>query len=195
MLIGAAFERNKLDEVEQYYAKSEVLFMDLYALNDRIDSQAETCGVLINTTIELADNIYEEAFLLEKYDNSGKITEGLRIVHRKYDMLRTLLWMNSIKISEKCKGDFNAVVYLYEYDSKDLAKKATQNVWGRLLFDLKQEKGNKILLIPIAVNSDLISLDALIEPFGIRKIPAVVIDETYVIEELSSVEDLKIYLD
>jgi hypothetical protein len=193
MLIGASFERGKLDEIEQYYTKSEILFMDMFALNDRIDSD-ETCEVLIDSNIQLADNIYDEAFTLEKYEDAGKITEGLKLAHRKYDMLRTFLWMNTIDISEKCKGEFNTVVYLYEYETDDLAVKATQNVWGRILFDLKQEKGSGIVLIPIAVDSNLVSLDALLEDFEISRYPVVIIDEKDVIEEVSSVEDLKMYL-
>jgi len=194
MLIGAGFERGKLDEIEQYYTKSEILFMDLFALNERINSPGETCELLIGSNIKLADNIYEEAFVLEKYEAAGKITEGLKLAHRKYDMLRTYLWMNTIDISEKCKEDFNTVVYLYEYNTDDLAVKATQNVWSRILFDLKQEKGDKIILIPIAVNSNLVSLDALLKDFEISRYPVVIIDEEHVIEEISSVEDLKMHL-
>jgi len=194
MLIGAGFERGKLDEIEQYYTKSEILFMDLFALNERIDSD-NTCEVLINSNIQLADNIYAEAFILEKYEDAGKITEGLKLAHRKYDMLRTYLWMNTIDISEKCEGEFDSVVYLYQYETDDLAVKATQNVWAKVLFNLKQEKGNEIVLIPIAVDSDLVSLDALLGGFEISRYPVVIINEEFVVEELSSVEDLNIYLD
>lgn len=194
MLIGASFERGNLDEIEQYYTKSEILFMDLFALNERIDSD-NTCEVLINSNIQLADNIYAEAFVLEKYEDAGKITEGLRLAHRKYDMLRTYLWMNTIDISGKYKGEFSSVVYLYEYDPDDLAIKATQNVWAKVLFDLKQEKGSEIVLIPIAVNSGLVSLDTLLGDFEISKYPVVIINEEFVVEELSSVEDLEVHLD
>jgi len=194
MLIGAGFERGKLDEIEQYYTKSEILFMDMFALNERIDSD-DTCEILIDSNIQLADNIYAEAFVLEKYEDAGKITEGLKLAHRKYDMLRTYLWMNTIDISEKCKGEFDSVVYLYEYDTDDLAAKATQNVWAKVLFDLKQEKGDEIVLIPIAVNSNLVSLDSLLKDFEISKYPVVIINEEHVIEEISSVEDLMVYLD
>ncbi|MCK5624406.1 hypothetical protein KAI04_01025 [Candidatus Pacearchaeota archaeon] len=194
MLIGAGFERGKLDEVEQYYTRSEILFMDILALNERIDSN-EVCEVLMDSNLKLADNIYAEAFTLEKYEEAGKITEGLKLAHRKYDMLRTYLWINTIDISEKCKGEFNSVVYLYEYDPEDLVIKATQNVWSKVLFDLKQEQGNEIILIPIAVNSNLVSLDALLKDFEISKYPAVIIDQEHVVEEVTSVEDLKIYLD
>ena len=193
MLIGSGFERGKLDEVEQSYTQSEILFMDLFALNERIDSD-HSCEILIDSNMQLADNIYKEAFVLEKYEDAGKITEGLKLAHRKYDMLRTYLWMNTIDISEKCKGEFHTVVYLYEYDTNDLAVKATQTVWSRVLFNLKQEEGNNIVLIPLAVDSNLVSLDALIKDFEISRYPVVIIDQEYVLEEINSVEDLKKYL-
>jgi len=194
MLIGAGFERGKLDEVEQFYTKSEILFMDIFALNERINSD-DTCEVLIDSNMQLADNIYEEAFVLEKYEDAGKITEGLKLAHRKYDMLRTYLWINTIDISNKCKGEFNTVVYLYEYDTEDLAVKATQTVWSRVLFNLKQEKGNDIVLIPLAVDSNLVSLDVLLKDFEISRYPVVIIDEKYVVKEVTSVDDLINYLD
>ena len=194
MLIGAGFERGKLDEVEQFYTKSEILFMDIFALNERIDS-GDACEVLIDSNMQLADNIYEEAFVLEKYEDAGKITEGLKLAHRKYDMLRTYLWINTIDISNKCKGEFNTVVYLYEYDTEDLAVKATQTVWSRVLFNLKQEKGNDIVLIPLAVDSNLVSLDVLLKDFEISRYPVVIIDEKYVVKEVTSVDDLINYLD
>ncbi len=193
MLLGASFERGNLNEVEQYYAKSEVLFMDMFALNDRINS-GDSCEILIDSNIQLANNIYEEAYELEKYETAGKITEGLKLAHRKYDMLRTFLWINSIDISEKCQKEFNTVVYLYEYQTKDLAVKATQTVWSKVLFDLKQEKGNSIVLIPIAVDSNLVSLDSLLEDFEISRYPVVIINEEYVVTELESVDDLLKYL-
>jgi len=194
MLIGSGFERGKLDEVEQSYTQSEILFMDLFALNERIDSD-HSCEILIDSNMQLADNIYKEAFVLEKYEDAGKITEGLKLAHRKYDMLRTYLWMNTIDIFDKCKGEFHTVVYLYEYNAEDLAVKATQTVWSRVLFNLKQEEGSNIVLIPLAVDSNLVSLDALLEDFEISRYPVVIIDQEYVLEEVNSVEDLKKYLD
>lgn len=193
MLVGSSFEKNKLDEIDQYYASSEVLFMDLFALNNMINSNT-ACNVLVDSDVGLADNIYGEAFLLEKYDGAGKVTNGLKLVHKKYDMLRTLLWMNTMDISKKCSNQFDTVVYLYQYDTKNLAEKATQKVWERVLFDLKQQKGNDIILIPIAVNNGLVSLDSLIKEFNIENYPVVIINEKYVVDKLDSVDDLEKYL-
>lgn len=193
LFLGIAFESSRVDRINEYYTLSEISLMDAFALNN-INIEDTGCEVLINSSIKFADRIYEEAFLLERYESSGKITDDMRVAHRKYDIMRTLLWINTNDMLEKCEKDFSSVIYLYEYESKDLTKKATQNVWSKILFDLKQEKGDKIILIPIAVDSDLISLNSLIEKFEVSEYPVVIINNEHVIEELSSVEDIEKYL-
>jgi len=49
-------------------------------------------------------------------------------------------------------------------------------------------------LIPIAVDSNLVSLDSLLEDFEISRYPVVIINEEYVVTELESVDDLLKYL-
>lgn len=194
LLLGVAYEGSRLDRINDYYAISEISLMDAVALNSLIDLNNSNCEVLADSHLAFADKIYEEARLLEKYESSGKITEDLKIAHKKYDLLRTFLWINLIKSSEKCDNGINSVVYLYEYESEDLAKKATQNVWSKILFDLKQEEGAELILIPIAVDSGLTSLESILQNFEVESFPAVIINNEIVLEELSSVDEIKSYL-
>ncbi len=194
LFLGIAYEGSRLDEINEYYAQSEISLMDSIALNNLVELGGASCNVLIGANIDFADRIYGEAKLLEKYEDSGKITDDLWLAHKKYDALRTFLWINTIKTLERCKEDFSTVVYLYEYSPEDLAQKATQSVWSNILSDLKEEKGNAIILIPIAVDSDLTSLNSLLDEFNITAYPSVVINNENVLTELSSVEDLEIHI-
>ena len=194
LLIGIAYEGSRLDKINEYYVISETSLMDILALNDFMKLSDINCENLIQSNIEFADKIYEEARLLEKYDSSGRITEDLKLAHKKYDLMRTFLWINSINTYEKCGNDFDIIVYLYEFDTRDLTLKATQSVWSKILFDLKQKKGNEIVLIPIAVDSDLASLNSILRNFEIGEYPVVIINNEHVIEELVSVEDIENYL-
>jgi hypothetical protein len=194
IFLGIAYEGGKLDEINEYYALSEISLMDSLGLNKIVGSGQLGCEIMVDSNLDFADKIYTEALLLEKYDGSGKLTNNLKVAHRRYDLLRTILWINTMEIPKECKNDLSVVVYLYEFQTEDLVKRATQKVWSRVLFDLKQEKGKEVLLIPIAVDSDIVSLDALLKRFEISKFPAVVIDEEHVIDQVSSVEDLKKYL-
>ena len=194
LFLGIAFEGNKLDEINEYYALSEISLMDSLGLNKVISSGEFGCDILIDSNLDFADKIYDEALLLERYDASGKLTEGLKIAHRRYDLLRTILWINWIEVPEECKEIVSTVIYLYEFQTKDLAKKANQRVWSRVLFDLKQKKGDEIILIPIAADSNIISLDALMKRFDISEFPVVIINEEHVISQVSSIDDLEKYL-
>lgn len=197
IFLGIAYEGSKLDEMNDYYVLSEIFLMDSFALSkltDVIGTGLVSCDVLVDANIEFADKIYREAYILEKYEESGKLSEALKILHRKYDLLRTLLWINLMDIPDKCKEDVSVVVYLYEYETEDLTKKATNRVWSKILFDLKQEMGNKIILIPIAVDGDLTSLNSLVLKYNISEYPVVIISE-HVISEINFVDDLKEYFE
>ena len=194
MLIGVSFESNKLSEINNYYIKSETSIMDAFALSAVSDLDYKNCDYLFQANLDFADNIYEEALILERYEQAKKITESMEIMHRKYDVLRTFLWVNTIKTAEKCGREYSTIVYLYESETEDLTKKATQNVWSKIIYDLKQEYGKEIILIPLAVDKNLVSLDSLLKQYNITSYPALLIDEKEVIYELTSVDDLRGYL-
>lgn len=196
IFFGIAYEGRKLDEVNDYYILSEIFLMDSFALSKLTDvgeTSLVDCEFLIDKNIEFADKIYNEAYLLEKYEESGKLSEALKILHKKYDLMRTLLWINLKDIPEKCKKDVSVVIYLYEYETEDLTKKATNEVWGKILFELKQEMRNRIILIPIAADSNLTSLDLLLSRYDIPKYPVIIIDGQ-VISQIDSVDNLKEYI-
>ncbi len=193
LLLGINIEKSRIDLVENYYAQSEVSFLDMIALDKLSGIKNSDCNTLTEANIAFADRIYNEALILERYDSSNTITEDLKISHKKYDLLRAFVWMNSLEILDKCGKSFTPVVYLYEYETEDLEKKAKQTVWSNILKDLKEEQGNNIILIPIAVDSNLSSINGLVSRFNIDSFPVVIINNKP-IYELKSVEELKNYL-
>lgn len=190
MLIGISFEIGKVNQIKESYSYSEASILDIFASNNLVDLNRVSCDELYSSNFDFADRIYNEAIVMEKYEEAGKVTEGLRIEHKKYDLLRTLLWINDIKTVGKCGRTYHTVVYLYEYEPEDLTQKATQSVWSKLLFDLKIGYGKDVLLIPIAVDSDLVSLNSLIKEYNISSYPVLIIDDKIVVNELSSVEEI-----
>lgn len=193
LLLGIAFESSQLDDINEYYMGSEISLMDILAMNDMSNLDVD-CNLLIKSNINFADRIYEEALVLENYEKSRKITDTIKLAHKKYDLLRTFLWINSVNVLERCGNGFNTVVYLYDYESENVEKKATQGVWSKILYDLKQDKEEEIILIPIAVDGSLESVNLMIKKFGISKLPVVILNDKKIIDELSSVEDLEKYL-
>lgn len=190
LVLGFALEGSRLDKIERFYAESELALMDILALNTMINSGNFSCEEMIFSNLEFADRIYEEAIVLEDFENAGKLNDEFKLAHKRYDLLRTFLWTNSERARDICKGNFNVVVYLYEQEGDDLAQKATQNVWSKVLFDLKQKRGADIILIPIAVDGGLNSVDARVSEYDIVSYPVVIINDN-VVRQLSSVEELE----
>jgi len=164
--------------------------MDILAFNNLVDLENARCKDLIDSNIEFADRIYEEAILLEDLENLGKVTDDLEITHKRYDLLRTFLWINTIKAQEKCSEDFSTIVYIYDSKNEDLTVRATQKVWSKILYELKEEKGSEIILIPIANDGEIESLNFLVNQYNITKFPVVIINNKIFLNELSTVEEL-----
>jgi hypothetical protein len=192
IFFGILIEGNRMDTINEYYAQSEISLMDMIIYQDIVKSDDTTCETLIESNIKFADKIYSEAVFLSRYDDQ-QLTKGAELAQKRYSLLRTLLWMDIIKTQENCENDFNSVIYLYRQNTQDLTKKAEQKVWSKILGDLKEELGNEIILIPIGVVEEDISLNTIIKKYEITELPAVIVND-HPITEISSKEDLKKYL-
>ena len=194
LVFGVYLEQIRADEINGAYYQSESSLLDTIALMSLLESGDLSCSEIIDAHVLFADKIYFEAKLLEKFDEASKITDSMKLIHRKYDLLRTILWMNVIETRETC-GEVNSVVYFYEYGSEDVGMKAKQKVWERILFDLKEKYGENVLLIPVAVDNDISSLDLLMGVYDVETFPSVLINEEYLITDLFSVEELEKYIE
>ena len=193
LVLGVYLEQTRIDNINIAFYQSESSLYDSFALGKLLENPFVSCEDLKNASINFADKIYEEAKELERFESSNKLTDSLKTIHGKYDLLRTLLWMNVIDIKENC-GEIDTVVYLYEYNSDDLQIRSKQLVWSRILKDLKDERGDTLILIPIAADQGIVSLDYLIRTYGVREFPAVILNEENIFYDHKTVKELEEYL-
>lgn len=194
LTLGFILENSRTQKIEEFYAQSEVSLIDSISLTKFLEIDSKNCEQVALSQKEFANRIYKEALVLEDYESAGKITEELKVAHKKYDLMRTILWMNILETEESCSERVDAIVYLYEYETDEINKKASQSVWSRILFEIKQKKQDNLILIPIAANNNLSSLDLMLKKFNISELPALVINNKDVIYELTSSETLETYL-
>jgi len=192
-VLGVYVEQLRSDTLSTTFYQSEVSLYDSLALGKITSDSTASCEDLKKISMNFADRVYSEAKDLEKYDDKNKLTDSIKSIHRKYDLLRTLLWMNLIDIEKKC-GEINNVVYLYEYNTNDVGIKSQQIVWERILNDLKTKESDKLVLIPIAVDQNVESLNYLTNKYGIKSYPAVLINEKDILYQPKTVEEIKNYL-
>ena len=192
-VFGVYLEQLRGDKTSVNFYESEAYLIDTLAQTMIFQFSNLSCSDLNRITLDFADKIYYEARTLEKYDESNKITNSVRTLHKKYDLLRTLLWMNAIKSRERC-GDVNTVVYLYNYDTQIIEERAKQTAMSRVLEDLKNTEGDNIILIPIAGNQDIATLNYLVKKYEISRFPAVIINEKKVFYDVFTLKDVQDYI-
>jgi len=186
LFLGMLIETSNSNKISNIYLQSEINLGDATATARLIESKNLDCETLKQNNIKLADKIYEEAKLLELYEDSAKQTEGMKLLHKKYDLLRAVLWTSNQETLTKCEN-YNLIAYLYDYETEDTNKKATQNVWSKILLEVKNQN-NDILLLPMAGNQNLTTIEYLIEEYQIKQLPALVINNEQIIYELETAE-------
>jgi hypothetical protein len=116
IMLGILFESSRADKLEYIYFNAETDIFDILIKNEIISEFDLECDIGLKENINFADQIYFEARELEKYDASTQITTEILELHKRYDLLRVMLWKNMIDFQKKCPNETNTVVYIYEYD-------------------------------------------------------------------------------
>ena len=192
IFLGILIETSNSSKISNLYLRSEISLTDAMTTLRLTEDFSFNCDVIKQNNINFADQIYKEAKLLEDYEESGKLTDSMKLLHRKYDLLRTLLWTSNQKSLERC-DNYNLIVYLYEYETEDIAKKATQNVWSKIIFDVKIQNEDTLLL-PIAVDQNLTSLNLLIDEYNVTQFPALIINNEKVLYDLENTASVELLL-
>ncbi len=196
IFLGYLLESSRVSEISNLYAQAELDMADARIQSDIYSVIDFNCNVAIQENINFAERIYNEAKLLEKYEAANMLSESIKLQHKKYDLLRTLFWVNSIKIRQRCNASYHNLVYLYDYNSPSLDAKAKQSVFSRVLAEIKQDKGSGVMLIPIAGDNEIFSLTILMSSYGLseKELPVILIDEKIKITEITTKEDFEKYL-
>ncbi len=189
--LGFFLENYRANSVENRLILSEANLLDEQIRIDAIEKFGVSCSQAKEGLFNFADRIYNEALNLESYGEASQLKGTFFVLHKKYDLLRTLLWMEALDLKKHCGENFHTVVYLYFYDEDNAKLKAKQLFFSRLLREIKDNNPDDILLIPIAVNTELSSLDLIVQKYGIENFPVILIDENIVLDDVISVENLE----
>jgi len=187
-------ESSRINKINDWAFQAEMEILDQKIQENALDIIDFDCEILVQNNIDFADRIFEEAQKIDNYEKANRINQDIIFQHKRYDLLRTLFWINSIKIKEKCNSDYHTIVYLYQYNEPTFDQKAKQRVFSKLLTEIKVAKGRDVMLIPIAADNGLPSINLLVEAYGVDVLPTILIDEDIILSELSSAEEIEKYL-
>jgi len=191
LIFGVFLESSRADKVQLELMDSEITILDDQLRNRIIAEFDVNCDLARESTFAFADRIYKEAEQLERYSGATYFGVGaIDSLHRRYDLLRALLWAESVELKERC-GEFHTVVYLYEFDTDNLDVDSQQLYYSRLLFDLKEKYANEVILIPLAADTGLDSVELILAQNAIHQLPAIMVDERIVLTDIITLEELE----
>jgi len=193
LVIGMYFEQVRIDEANVAFYESEANLFDTIAFIDLFNSGKLSCEEAVNMNVDFADNIYEESKFIDKLKSSSKLTNSLKIIHKKYDLLRVVLWINILKVKGDCPKT-NTLVYLYNYEESSVEKKAIQDTFSKYILELKERRGNNFILIPIAVDQNIKTLDYLLKNYEFETYPVILVNENGKIYDVESLKEIEKYL-
>ena len=194
--IGIYVESKRTEKVVENYKNYEIEALDLklqnyyYQIMDR-----SSCDEAIEQNFKFADDIYLRGLELEKYEEISQISEELSREKKRYSLLKTELWLNTILLKEKCDAEFDTVTYLYAGEPTNSATVSKQKIISNVLKTVKEDKGNKVVLLPIAGDLGLNSVNLQMRIYKVKSLPSIVINEDIVLEGFHTAEQIISYLE
>ncbi|HTY43762.1 MAG TPA: hypothetical protein VMC80_00780 [Patescibacteria group bacterium] len=196
IFFGYMLETSRGNTINNLYSDAELELLDQIAQKQAIGTLNFNCTTLTDENIKFGDQIFSEALQIKKYEDANRITSSIIMQHKRFDLLRTIFWINSIQIKQQCNSSYHDVIYLYKYNNPTVEQDAKQKFFSNMLQDLKQKQGSNIMLIPIAADNDIPSLNLLMDKYQIdqNNLPVILIDEKTKITDVQSIDDIEKYL-
>lgn len=195
VFMGYMLESSRIEKVNKLYLESEMELLDQKIQKDALNLIDFDCDSLIEENIKFGDKIFQEALIIDRYEKANRINEGIIFQHKRFDLLRTLFWMNSIEIKNKCDSDYHNLVYIYQYNDPPISQKSKQKFFSNLLLEIKEKQGNKVMLIPIAGDNNISTINLILNKYDIEELPVILIDEEIKITDVGKIEDVEKYLE
>lgn len=192
IVFGILLENWRTANIDKLYQQSEIDLMDIKLQTDIYSTGFFNCKKAEEENINFAEKIYSEAQLLDKYEKASQFTDDIIARHKKYDILRANLLLNSIKIKGKCNSTYYDVVYMYKYNNPSIDVKAKQDTFSKLLTQLKEKEGYNVLLIPMSGDNDISSINLIKDMYNISdaQLPVIIINGKKKITSLETIDQL-----
>lgn len=197
VLLGYVVEEWRFSRLEQDTRILESEWEDVRLQSEYyklFDPTKENCAAAIDKNIEFADRVYWQSRQYADYKKATKIAPKLAFLEEKrHVLLRLQFWLNSVYLKDKCDADYINIVYFYA-SRPTPEQEGKQDVQAGVLHELKMRYSADVMLIALPTDFDVSLIDIMLEQYTIDSIPAVLIDERFELEGVSSVEDIEEYI-
>ena len=192
--LGIWFDSLRLEEVKSRLTEIDNLWNDARLLNDYIkkfSNISNYCILLLEENLKSGDRIYAEGLRIEEYETENRFASSLILEKERYALLDLQFWINSMELKELCRADYSTLIYFYSYYNKTLE----QRFQDKTLFDLKQKCGPKVIYITFPADMGISTIDVIKDIYNIKKLPAILINESLILYSPMSMSDLEKYIE
>lgn len=188
--IGFFVESSRINNANNNYKNFEIKALDLQLQSYYFEAlDKSNCNQAMQENLIFADNLYNEGLLIDRYEQVNQISPDVLTQKKIYVLLKTQLWLNSIKLKKQCNNSLHTVVYVY-LQNPDLTKEAEQSAISKTLKEVKDQLNNTIILIPIAGDLQLESVDMQLRTYNVSSLPSIIIDEKTVLEGFHNKQEI-----
>lgn len=193
--LGYFVESYRSDSIIADYKTAEVELLDLKLQNyffQTLDNAS--CDFAFQQQLIFADKLYSEGLRIENLEEANQLTDTLRLEKRRYVLLKSELWLNVQLLKARCNLPIDTLVYFYSGDPHDTKLVAQQKIISNILKDLKEKKGNSLILLPLAGDLHLGAIDLQTYRYNVSMFPTILINERNRLEGYHSLLEIESYL-
>jgi len=180
--LGIFIENWRTTNIVDSYKQYELEALDLKLQNYYFQTMSRSsCDAAIEQNYKFADNLYNKGLLLEKYEENNQITDELLFEKKRYVLLKTELWLNTLLLKDKCNTSFDTLVYFYSSDPDNSALVARQKIISNILKEIKDRRRDSLILLPLAGDLDLDAIGLQMTVYNVTILPSLLINEQTVL--------------
>jgi len=192
--LGYTLELNRISDIRDDYKVIELEWADakLQSLYYQF-LNPESCDAAIRENLRFSDRAYEQGLKLDRYENANQLSSEMEYEKKRYALLKVEFWINSVNLKKMCNADYMNLLYFYSNDPS-IPMKSEQDTQSVILKELKNEKGNKLMLIPLPVDMDIATINVIKDTYNITITPTLIIDSNIKLEGVQDLETIKKYI-
>jgi len=195
IFVGIRLDIAKSDDIHDRYRQTELDWYDIQLQTEyyQVYPVENECDVSIQNNLAFADKVYLRGQEIERYEAQQKVFLELQQDKVEYGLLKFQFWLNAVRIRDVCDANYVTVMYFYK-DVPTGVEEIQQNAMSSILFDLKQELGSDMVLVPLAIDLNVDSIDLLTSELGITTVPSISINEELVLNGVISERQVKTHI-
>ena len=175
LFLGLMLDTWRSDEVRANLADIEAEWADIMQFS-QIIGEKNLCTFALNELLQFNDRIYEEGRKIEEYEAANKLTSSIVSQKRRYIALKTQFLLLIERLKRDCNFDYHIVIHLYKRYNTSKADLAVDRATSEALLATKYACGRSMILVPLQVDLNLMTVDYIVHMYNVTRFPAVIVD-------------------